>query len=173
MKNLNKYDDIDKSLNKEIYYWSRKLVRNCESYYLDIEDIQQDLFLHYFLNTRSYNPSRANLRTFINNILKNKCKDIIRKLKSNKRNLVAERVYLKELSVYLPWENLEKCVEFNISLKKLPPRLSKLLTNLRVYKVTELSKQMKISRATIYADIKKIRDILSGQKQFQLNNKKL
>jgi len=75
---------------------------------MDWEDIAQELRMHLWLKSNRFNPRYASAPTFVNNILNNKIRDLIRTANRKKRFLDTNHLTFSEI---LQEENGEYLLE--------------------------------------------------------------
>lgn len=185
MKSLNLYRGVNPRAVQQVHYWTRKLLQHHSIGSMEMEDIEQELMLHYLISTRFYDPTRASLATFLDRIFRHKCVDIIKHANSQKSG---RKTYImsidewliennREGNILLPHtytssESIEFYVEFNSALRRLPTKLAKLLSHLRTHTISEIASMMNVSRTGIYRAINNMRAILCSSHTHALSQLK-
>ncbi|MHB1002024.1 MAG: sigma factor [Armatimonadota bacterium] len=152
----------------------------------DKEDLQQELLVHLLERLPRYDPARAAMRTFIDRLLDNKIRSMIKRRQNKKHDYSIESVSLSQIigsgdSDLLLLEEIidyEDCMLLNgwitstkteqIDLKfevesilsLLPDDLRSLCDHLKTKSITEIIKETGEDRNRINHKIRKIRKLL-------------
>ncbi len=150
----------------------------------DFEDLLQECLIHWWEVRNKYNPHRkASPKTYMRKVLRSKLIDLVRERKASKRKPSYNTCSLdkplkdgEDSSTFsdqlkestLPWPSPFHCSDIDIkvdlakALEKLTPRQRKicqLKMEVRDISNTEISKELQISRSTIYDEIQRIRKL--------------
>ena len=87
---------LDKRSYDQLIYKSKSLVGHYGFTKEDIEDIQQELQLHLYQQMPKYDPNRSSKATFVDRILENAIRDLIRRQKSQCRDFAMCTVSLDQ-----------------------------------------------------------------------------
>jgi RNA polymerase sigma-70 factor (ECF subfamily) len=153
---------------------------------LELEDLVQECLLHWWVQKPKYRQSRgASIATFLRRVVNNKLFDLERGAKAQKRGQGRSSESLDQplgedepegdtLADYIAdpanteWEALHR-VSLAAALSRLSPRQEQIINGLRdEYTVSQISRQLGVPRATLYDDLKRIRQIFrdEGLNQF-------
>jgi len=158
--------------------------RRCFQEY-DFDDLMQECLTHWLSVRDGYDEGRrASKRTFMGHVIRNKLKDLVAQRQAEKREptyfaisldapLVEgeSRTLLDEIEETTADERTrDLCLEVGLSvdlakaLEKLTPRQQDICRlAMEGYDVTEMSKELGLSRSTIYEEKKRIRDFFHKQ----------
>lgn len=148
----------------------------------DLEDIEQEVSLHVWKRLTSFDPTRSDLVTFVDRIVRRKLVDLARRRRAQRRQPPTEMLRLLEENQtsgserFPDGENLTatdlrrhrgvsvpRCdltalqLDVTGQVDILPAVLGRTSRTLMHYSVSEAAKQLGLSRSTIYAHIGLIR----------------
>ena len=147
---------------------------------LEREDLVQECLLHWWEQRGRYDPDRgASQRTFLRRVVEAKLLDIERGVRSQKRgggqspdsldrpvNDEPDSATLAELlpdSTDIEGEAITE-VTLGAALARLTPAQRKLISGLRVgNSMAELSQKLDVPRATLYDELKRIRQVFCDE----------
>ncbi len=184
----NRYDGIDKYAVRLIKRKSKQLVGQTGFTQSDREDLEQDLIFDLLCHLPKYDPERAKKNTFINCVVEHRIANIIKSRKVGKRdyrllayslneivededgnrtehiaNINQNEYFIKTGKLSSPLEELgELSLDIEKAIADLPQDFSILCRSLQEETVSEISRNMGITRGTIYRSIKKIREVLEN-----------
>ena len=139
------------------------------------EDLLQECLSHWHFSKTSYDPQgEASQKTFMARIIVNKLIDLVRGREAQKRKTTCPAISIDEDSAcaiealnrglignvpFDPFEQIELQLDLSRVLKKLTPQQQQLCHLLGVggMNVKEASACLKVSRASLYDQIKRIR----------------
>jgi len=181
----NKYDGIDEYAVRLIKHKAGKLIKQFGFTESDRQDLEQEILFDMFCHLPKFNSNCAQRNTFITHVVEHKIINIIEARKAGVRNYSlcayslneclegknggkVERIetinqdeYLYNMGKLL--RPLEELTELTIDIKEviagLPPKYRNLCECLKEEKVAEISRNMNISRETIYKYIREIREL--------------
>ncbi len=78
MQKFTGFEDIDEHSRWLVRHKAEQLVGHYGFTESDVEDIEQELIIHLLLRLRSYDPSRGARTTFVESVVKNKLRNIIK-----------------------------------------------------------------------------------------------
>lgn len=188
MEFQNSYEGIDPYAVKVIQVKSRKIVGVPGFSADDVEDIEQDLAIHLTEQIPNFDHNKSKWETFVNSVLDNKIKDILKHKFADKRSSLQSDCSLNTpfssldndgvevietvRNQDLPWNRFLDCItdyeacefraDFIEAVRKLPLRLQSLLIQLTEDNISDISKTTGIPRGTIYEHIKELRQHLSN-----------
>jgi RNA polymerase sigma-70 factor (ECF subfamily) len=156
----------------------------------EFNDLLQEVLIHWYLNKDKYNSNReASERTFMAKVVRNKLKDILREIKTDKRtsnyqtipldlplgddescstpgDVISENDILSGNNITSdPFSKISLKIDLEKALQKLHP-IPKKICNLIIKEglnVSELSEYLNTPRSTIYDEIKRIRKIFEKE----------
>lgn len=91
-----KYTGIDEHAVNTACFFAFKLTSGIWFKSYEKEDIEQELIIEYLIKIKDFNPTRGAANTFINAIMVNKARDMLRKRKVQKRG--------RNCEVAIEWE---------------------------------------------------------------------
>lgn len=185
----NRYEGIDKYAIWLIKRKAKQLVGQVGFTEADREDLEQELIYDLLCHLPKFDPGRATRNTFINRVVEYKVVTIIKAQKAGKRdyqllayslneckedengnqvehidNVNQNEYFIKMGKASHP---LEELCELSIDIKKvigdLPPNFRTLCQLLQEKTVSEISRNMGVSRITVYKLIKKLRNMLEDK----------
>ena len=193
-------DYVSNDLNYEGFFQSwevsiaKKLVNQFREKYMclkreEFNDLLQEVFVHWYLNKDKYNSNReASERTFMAKVVRNKLKDILREIKTDKRtsnyqtvsldqppgddescstlsDVISEGDILSRSNILSPFLKIQLKVDLSRALLKLNSRQKKIcnLILCEDLNVSELSMCLNTPRTTIFDEIKRIRKIFEKE----------
>jgi len=189
----NRYEGIDQYAVRIIKHKARQLVGKLGFTEADREDLEQEMIMDLLPRLPKYNPDRARRHTFIALVVENKVANIIEARKArgrdcqfkfslsdlleDKEGCSVERAETIDQDEYLrrtgrssrPAAELRDLgLDFRKAVDCLPPGLRQLCRSLQNASVSEISRETKIPRRSIYESIQKLRIILehSGLKKY-------
>jgi RNA polymerase sigma factor (sigma-70 family) len=147
----------------------------------DFEDLKQECLIHWYYARQRYDPGRrASMRTFMARVIRNKLRGIAESRQAAKRKadyLAASfdaplgedddsRTLHDEISEEDvegehcdPWLEIDRGIDLSKALEKLNPRQQQIChLSMEGYDVTEIARELKLSRSTIHDEKKRIRE---------------
>jgi RNA polymerase sigma-70 factor (ECF subfamily) len=182
MGSTNTLPEIDDHAAAHIRYKARSLVGRYGLRDTDVEDLEQELMLDVLRRIRKFDPSRAQMATFVTRLVRNKIASLVEARKAGKRDY-RTRVYsltgwvkdrtngflqrIETIDADHPLlrtgrrRSQLEVLDLSIDLKRatdlLPPELRELCRRLRYETVSEISRSKGIPRGTLYEAIGRIR----------------
>ncbi len=184
MESKNRYDGIDAYAVTKIRFQARQLARLKTFHQIDIEDLEQELFLDLFRRLPAFDPSKAGKNTFTARVVENHAATLIKTAIAEKRGaaIMHESLHATihdgvgepiELGDTIPTEcglwnatgrGWDEIIDLRHDLTRaiggLPSNLAALCGRLATETVTEVSRATGMSRPSIYDGIAKIRAAL-------------
>lgn len=97
-----RYKGIDEHAVKTACFFAFKLTRGIWFKSYEKEDIEQELIIEYLIKKKEFDSSRGSKNTYINAVMLNKARDMLRKRRAEKRGINCE-VLLEWDSDYYDW----------------------------------------------------------------------
>ncbi|MBI5787824.1 MAG: RNA polymerase subunit sigma-24 [Candidatus Schekmanbacteria bacterium] len=188
VRHKNSYAGIDEYAVRLLRKRAKQLVGKAGFTKDDREDLEQELLFDLICRLPKFNPERAGRKTFITRLVNNKIFVISESKTSAKRDY---RLCVASLNDYVeekddgsmelgeiigqdkyflitgkcsrpPVELGDLSVEIKRIIAGLPPPFRRLCEQLQVETITEISQNTGISRASIYEDIKELRQLFEN-----------
>ena len=174
MKSCNRYDGIDPSLLSQVRYRARSLSRNSLMHGMEPEDIEQELMLDFLVRQRSFDPGKASWSTFVDRVLTHKCASMIEGATAAKRGAAVPRVALDAVlagpdgGMHEPVDEVASdavSADIRVDLCRhaagLPAWITTLMRDLREGTMTEIARERRIPKTTLYGHLAVLRASLS------------
>ncbi|MEN6358245.1 MAG: hypothetical protein ABFD83_14325 [Armatimonadota bacterium] len=188
MGNTNAFEGLDGYSVHLIRYKAQRLIGYLGLTESDREDIEQDLAIHLRQNLPKHDASRGSLKTFINCVLDNRVKAIIKsrscstldvRMHAYSIDAAAESARFDEFTMadILDTDDYQimlgnvnrtliEMVELRIDVRRavssLPEDLQKVCKLLSYTTVTAAARELGIKRSKLYEMMRRLRDILSA-----------
>jgi len=177
-------ESVDRYPIELIKRTARELVGKFGPFFLDREDMEQDLLLELWEKLPDFDPGLLAHRAYVRELVRHKAVSIVRDRTAEKRDyrlcacslnerrtseddpggqelqdLITEEQIRERLGLFssLPEDQANLRIDVEAVLAKLPPDLVRLCRRLMVQNVSEISTEMGIARCTIYRRIRKLR----------------
>ncbi len=186
MGNTNAFEGLDSYSVNLIHYKSRRLIGYLGMTESDREDIEQDLAIHLRQNLSKHDPARGSVKTFINCVLDNRIRAII---KSRSSSVFDCRTHAYSLDTVVQDEDADamtrgdmldadeyqmalgnagrptiETIELRIDVERavasLPPDMREVCMLLSRTTVAAAARELGISRAKLYDIMRRLRDML-------------
>ena len=181
MKNIQSYpENIRSYILNSAKYHALKLINQGYYPFYELEDLEQEilaLFL-YKINKYSYDESKSSYKSWVTMIIKNICYDLIQKAIKYKKyfsktslndllssdnqdsNEIIDFIADETANTFEEYYNFNQKEKILNEINNFPDELKELCRMLQDKNVTEISKELNISRKTIYKRINKIKMLL-------------
>ncbi len=135
----------------------------------EADDLRQDMVVELLKAATRHDPDRSQRNTFINRTLDRYYLHVARALANRQKHESMHPMSISAMPNFSPTVNdprqgersEQECVDLAIDLaevvSKLPPELQRICEALRVYKPSEVARQLGVHRSTIYRAIDEIR----------------
>ena len=162
----NSYTGIHPYVVNQVRYHGRTLIKHPIIHGVDLEDIEQELILDYWIRKHNFDPNKAKWSTFIDRILKHKCASLLEVARAQKRG---SGVAPKSLTEHLESSpdlahknqlNPDLQLDLEKASKKMPSHLILLMVDLQTLSISEISQKTKTPRSTLYGTLSKLRESL-------------
>jgi RNA polymerase sigma factor (sigma-70 family) len=156
----------------------------------DVEDIEQDLWVHLIEQSSKYNPNKAVVATFAARVTEHKIVSLIRHRKALRRggrkrvlsldadvsdkhgkkvargSLITADDGLRRLGVHKPSavEAIDSAQNTERFLSQLPSELRDLVERTLASSITDVARDLGVSRTTIYARLSELRKFIEENK---------
>jgi len=146
----------------------------------DVEDIEQELRLDLLKRFPHYDPDRGSLEGFVSGVLDHRIASLLAGRIAKKRDWSRVALSLNEMIPDGEGEEVERAatmpadepeadirdLAFDLAeaLAALPPKLRRLCKRLQEASVAQIAREEGVSRKTVYAWIKKVREKLEDQR---------
>lgn len=186
MGNTNAFDDLDSYSINLIHYKSKRLIGYLGMTESDREDIEQDLAIHLRQNLPKHDPSRGTVKTFINCVLDNRIRAIIKSRCSSVYDCRMHAYSLDAAVEDMDFDSLTRgdmldadeylmmtgnatrpmfeIIELQLDVRRvvslLPEDMQKVCGLLSRTTVAAAARELGISRSKLYEILRRLRDIL-------------
>jgi DNA-directed RNA polymerase specialized sigma24 family protein len=151
----------DKEVIARINAYVRKLHRLKSTYFMDIEDIRQELLCELIAGAKSYDQSKGNFLSFANTILQRKYFTLIEKYNRTKRTAKFPIVeYNDAYQNPRVFDETAAAIDIGRLVSKLPCRYREIINLYLNHSVSEILGITGRHRSSVYADIKRAKHIL-------------
>jgi DNA-directed RNA polymerase specialized sigma24 family protein len=151
----------DKEIVARINAYVRKLHWLKSAYFMDTEDIRQELLCELVAGAKLYDQSKGDFLSFINIILQRKYFTLIEKYNRTKRAVklpIAE--YSDSYQNPRVSDETAAAIDIGILVSKLPCRYQEIINLYLSHSVSEILSITGRHRSSVYADIKRAKHIL-------------
>ncbi|MFI3241734.1 MAG: sigma-70 family RNA polymerase sigma factor [Alphaproteobacteria bacterium] len=161
------YKGINSDAVSTASFFAYKLTLTNKFQYHEREDIKQELILDYLIKCQKYNPSKGEMKTFVNAIMVNKAKDLLRE----RRHKIIEVILDSDDKIcensIMQDNNAIITVENNCDVKKIMSFLSAkekalCLSIIEGLSISQAIKKCGVGKSTYYAMLNKIKIILKN-----------
>jgi DNA-directed RNA polymerase specialized sigma24 family protein len=179
MKSTNRYGGIDPYVISQVRFHARRLIRHPAITAVEVEDLEQELMLHYLRRRSAFDSTRASWTTFIDRVLTRKCASLVDCACRQKRGANVTVESLDQLLSEDPnaddssdedvasvegASDLE--VDFDRALDNLSTELFLFLIDLLGENLSEVARRQGIHRSTVYTRIDHLRQVLEPLKDY-------
>ncbi len=181
-----KFTELDERSCKQLEYKAKSLVGHYGFTKSDIEDIKQELYLHLYQQLPKYDPARSSKATFVDRVLGNAVRDLIRRRKSECRDYsmcqtsldqpaypgnegyetIGDTISEAQSASGISWnrQNNIDMINLQIEVKRIMSKLDEELQAICIglsanMTPTEIAKELGICRQSFYVHKSKIRKV--------------
>jgi DNA-directed RNA polymerase specialized sigma24 family protein len=153
----------DKEIIARINAYVRKLHWLKSTYFMDTEDIRQELLCELVAGAKSYDQSKGDFLSFANTILQRRYFLLLEKYNRAKRGTKTQTVeYNDSYQSERVFDETAAAIDVERLVSKLPYRYREIINLYLNHSVSEILGITGRHRSSVYADIKRAKDILKS-----------
>jgi len=174
---------IDEEIMARVNSYVKKLTRRNLAHFMDAEDIRQELLCELIISLKSFDKNKGEFLHFVNNVLRKRYFMLLEKYGRAKkgRNILFSE-YNDNLSYFCEDTHFKtlRLLDLEKTITRLPKKYRDAIFLFRACNtsecVSEILKMTRRPRSSVYADIRRAKDIIkfiytSGEKYSCFNNK--
>jgi DNA-directed RNA polymerase specialized sigma24 family protein len=153
----------DKEIIARINAYVRKLHRLKSTYFMDAEDIRQELLCELIASAKSYDQSKGDFLHFANTVLQRKYFTMLEKYNRIKRAVKSQTIeYIDSYQSLRIFDETAATIDIERLVSKLPGRYREIINLYLDHSVSEILGITGRHRSSVYADIKHAKHILKS-----------
>jgi RNA polymerase sigma factor (sigma-70 family) len=180
----NSYTNIDPEITKLVRYEAGKAIGKTGFRKHDQEDIEQELMIAAIKALKKYDPSKGTKEVLLRSVIRNTLNSIYRYRQAQMRDwrkveslnvlvedpeetyeavdLVTDKGYFGgfDIEAMSPNDGINLKMDIDSIIEKLPEKLRELCNDMKYMTVLEAAAKRKISKDTVYRQLKKIRQFM-------------